>query len=182
MDRGIRRSGRRKVGRDVSYPADRSRKEPAPLERIALYALGIADSEDQVWIRNRFSAWIAAAGTLSLEEAFSVTPRGGITAFQAARLEQRDRALQTLGTRFFVEGSFRHRANEIHRALCRYASSTWRLDRVLNAAPSQYANTAHALFFGILSAHDAIPSARHIRRVLRLGQAEGLRLAQKIGD
>lgn len=85
-----------------------------------------------------------AAG--SFEEAFGLpSGHGGLPWWKELRMRERDAALRDLAESLPADMSLTARAREIHRITSRYAASAWRLDRLHDTMPPQYARTRKEL-------------------------------------
>lgn len=136
------------------------------LRRIAA---GAETPADRLVLAERVRAYLhAAPAGASLDSTFGVAPAAGrLPWWRAEQLGARDAALRALAARFYPGQPVAAQAAAIRAVLIAYASSAWRFDRRDTTMPPHYVSTPREMLFDALSASEAVPSARHIRRVLR---------------
>ena len=133
----------------------------ACLARLAdrLPELG-ADGE---WAAGWLRIYLDPFGSCSLDEALGL-PRDWRA---AARRLRRDQAIGELAA-YFATLSRARQAAEVHRLLCRYASTRWhRIDRARAKTPAAYFGRPEAHLFAALRAGGgAVPGPSRIRQIL----------------
>ena len=141
----------------------------ADLALLRRIAAGRESEADRAVLASRRRAYLdgAAAGA-TLDGTFGVARVPGHGAWwRAEALDARDAALRALASTFHPGEPPARQAAAIRSAMLAYAASAWRLDRVETSPPARYIGTAREMLFDALRACDEVPSAAHIRRLLR---------------
>lgn len=81
-------------------------------------------------------------------------------------LRRRDNLIRERVPALFGVGDLRWQAGCFHRALRRYYTTAWRVDRALRTCPPRYAGTERELCFHVLSTCERLLSIRQIERIL----------------
>jgi hypothetical protein len=100
-------------------------------------------------------------------EALGLKPKRGQRRWHTVtRIDQRDEMLRQAAMRFFPGMAPSRQAEEIARALKRYAASSWRYDQLKADCPHPN-DTLKAMLWLVLRHVDNALSARRVRKILR---------------
>ena len=103
----------------------------------------------------------------SLDQALGLRAGVGQRSWQTAQsLSRRDALIREAGERFFRDGSAADRARRLHEALCRYSSTAWSRERLLDGPRPCDVGKAREFFWWILRANPSVLSAHRIRKLL----------------
>ena len=125
------------------------------------------DEEDALWLGSSLAQFLTQQCD-SIAEALGLQfPKGGVPWWREAAIRERNAVLRQLAIRHFSDLCPAARAREIYTMTLRYASSSWRFDRLRDAMPEHYAGRPSELVWRAFKSGATMPvGERHLRTIL----------------
>ena len=145
---------------------DGDRDPPAARLRRAANVLARQNGPAVRAVADGIMAYLAGnAPTLDIALAVQPGP-GQRSAATTLRATERNALLRRAADQFFADRKPTQQAHELHRAITRYAASSWPREKHLVSCPYRHAGTVQAFAWEILCIDDRVLSERRIRTIL----------------